>query len=71
MFIMKIKMFIFYISKRSWHKLFYDKRDVFNFHIVNFLFLYSNIAAAVAYLLSISQLIRYSRTCYSYHDFLD
>ena len=47
----------------------YDKRDDFSFPIVNFPFLSSNIPAAPAYVY-ISQLIRYSRVCISYHDFL-
>jgi hypothetical protein len=47
----------------------YDKRDDFNFPIVNFPF--SNIPAAPAYGVYICQLIRYSRACGSYHDFLD
>jgi hypothetical protein len=49
----------------------YDKRDDFNFHIVNFPFICSNIPAAPAYGVYISQLIRYSRACSSYQDFLD
>ena len=49
----------------------YDKRDDFSFPIVNFPFLSSNIPAAPAYGVYISQLIRYSRACISYHDFLD
>ena len=49
----------------------YDKRDDFSFPIVNFLFLTSNIPAAHAYGVYISQLIRNSRACISYHDFLD
>ena len=49
----------------------YDKRDDFNFPIVNFPFLCSNIPAAPAYGVYISQLIRYSRACISYQDFLD
>ena len=44
----------------------YDKRDVFNFPIVNFPFICSNIPAAPAYGVYISQSIRYSR-----EDFLD
>ena len=40
----------------------------FNFPIVNFPFICSNIPAAPVY---ISQLIRYSRACGSYQDFLD
>ena len=49
----------------------YDKRDYFNLPIVNFPFICSNIPAAPAYGVYISQLIRYSRACGSYHDFLD
>ena len=41
----------------------YDKRDDFNFPIVNFPFICSNIAAAPAYVVYISQLIRYSTAC--------
>ena len=48
----------------------YDKRDHFNFPFVNFLFICSNIPAAPAYGVNISQLIRYSRACSSYQDFL-
>ena len=49
----------------------YVKRDVFNFPIVNFSFICSNIPAAPAYRVYISQLVRYSRACGSYQDFLD
>ena len=49
----------------------YDKRDDFNFPIVNFPFLCSNIPAVPAYGVYISQLIRYSRAYGSYQDFLD
>jgi hypothetical protein len=49
----------------------YDKRDDFNFPIVNFPFICSNIPAAPAYGGYISQMIRYSRVCGSYQDFLD
>ena len=49
----------------------YDKRYYLNFLIVNFLFICSNIPAAPAYGVYISQLIRYSRGCGSYQDFLD
>ena len=49
----------------------YDKRDDFNFPIVNFPFLCSNIPAAPAYGVYISQLIRYSRACITYSDFLE
>ena len=49
----------------------YDKRDDLNFPIVNFPFICSNIPAASAYGVYISQLIRYSRACGSYQDFHD
>ena len=49
----------------------YDKRDNFNFSIVNFTFICSNIPAAPAYGVYLSQLIRYSRSFGSYQDFLD
>ena len=48
-----------------------DKRDDFNFPIVNFPFICSKIPATPAYGVHISQLIRYSRACGSYHDFLN
>ena len=49
----------------------YDKRDDFNFQIVNFPFLCSNIPTSPAYGVYISQLIRYSRACVHYSDFLE
>ena len=49
----------------------YDKRDDFNFSIVNFPFICSNIPAAPEYGVYISQLIQYSRACGSYQDFFD
>ena len=49
----------------------YDKRDDFNFPIVNFPFICSNIPGAPAYGLYISQLLQDSRSCGSYYDFLD
>ena len=45
----------------------YDKRDDFDFHIVNFLFLSSNIRSGPSYGVYISQLVRHARCC-SYHD---
>lgn len=60
------------IDNKGWLKTkLYDKRDDFSFPIVNFPFLSSNFPAAPAYGVYISQLIRYSRACISYHDFLD
>jgi hypothetical protein len=49
----------------------YDKRDDFTFPIINFPFISSNIPAAPAYGVYISQRIRYSRACAQYSDFLD
>ena len=48
----------------------YDKRDSFTFPIVNFPFI-SSISASPAYGVYISELIRYSRACAQYIDFLD
>ena len=47
-----------------------DKRDAFGFHIVNFLFMSSNIPSAPAYGVYASQLIRYACCCSNYSDFL-
>ena len=49
----------------------FDKRDDFSFAIINFPFLCGNIPAAPAYGVYISQLVRYSRACDLYKDFLD
>jgi len=48
----------------------YDKRYDFTFPIVNFPFIRNNIPASPAYRVYISQLIRYSRACTQYSDFL-
>ena len=53
------------------HTKLYDKRDDFDFHIVNFPFLDSNIPLSPAYGVYISQLIRYARACTEYTDFID
>ena len=47
----------------------YDKHDDFNFHIVNFPFLSSNIPSGPSYGIYISQFIRYARCCTYYDDF--
>jgi hypothetical protein len=49
----------------------FTTRDDFNFPIVNIPFICSNIPAAPVYGVYISQMIRYSRACGSYQDFLD
>jgi hypothetical protein len=48
----------------------YDKRDDFNFKIINFPNMCSNIPASPAYGVYISQLIRYARASSNYSNFL-
>ena len=48
----------------------YDKRNAFDFHIVNFPFMSSNIPSAPAYGVYASQLIHYAHCCSNYGDFL-
>ena len=48
----------------------YDKRDAFNFKIINFPNMCSNIPASPAYGVYISHLIRYARASSNYSDFL-
>jgi hypothetical protein len=48
----------------------YDKRNNFNFSIVNFPYLCSNIPASPAYGVYISQLMRYARASSTYDQFL-
>jgi hypothetical protein len=48
----------------------YDKRDEFNFKIINFPNMCSNIPASPAYSVYISQLVRYARAGSNYSDFL-
>ena len=48
----------------------YDKRDDFNFDIVNFPFLCGNVPQLPSYGVYISQLIRYARASTSYDEFL-
>jgi hypothetical protein len=48
----------------------YDKRDDFNFKIINFPNMCSNIPASPAYGLYISQLIRYAKDNSTYSDIL-
>ena len=60
--------FIIESNNRLYTKL-YDKHDDFDFHIVNFPFLWSNIPSSPSYGVYISQLIRYARCCSYYDDF--
>ena len=48
----------------------YDKRDDFNFDIVNFTFLCGNIPQSPSYVVYISQLIHYARASTLYDDLL-
>ena len=48
----------------------YDKRDAFNFDIVNFPYMFSNILANPTYGVYISQLIRISRICDMFQSFV-
>ena len=47
----------------------YDKRDYFNFEIVNFPFLYGDVPRSPSYGVYISQLIRFARVCSNVDDF--
>ena len=49
----------------------YDKRDSFNFYIVNFPHMTSNIPCNPAYGVYISQLVRMGRICSSFGQFKD
>ena len=48
---------------------FYDKRDDFNFEIVNFPFLDGDVPRSPSYGVYISQLIRFARVCSTVDDF--
>lgn len=52
-------------------KLYYGKHDDFNFQIVSFTFLSTNIPSAPLYCIYISQLIFYACTCLHYMDFIN
>ena len=60
--------FIIGSNNQLYTKLF-DKRDDFDFHIVNFPFPSSTIPSSPSYGVYISQLIRYARCCSYYDDF--
>ena len=60
-----------YIDNEKLTSRLYDKRDDFNFPIVNFPFLSSNILSAPAYGVYVSQVIRYARDCSNYQDFME
>ena len=52
------------------HTRIYDKRNDFDFSIVNFPHMDSNIPAAPTYGVFVSQLVRYARACSSCEDFI-
>ena len=56
-------------SNNRFHTKLYDKRDDFDFHIVIFPFLSSNIPSSPSYGVYISLSIRYARCCSYYDDF--
>ena len=51
------------------HVLLYDKRDDFDFDIVNFPFLDGNLSRHLSYGVYVSQLIRFARVCSHVDDF--
>jgi len=48
----------------------FEKHDDLNFPIINYPFLESNIPSSPAYGVCMSQLIRYSKTCNTFQDFI-
>ena len=62
-------MIIIIINNGKCSTAVYDKRDDFNFKIVNFPYLSSNIPSGPAYGVYISQLVRIGRICSDYSDF--
>ena len=63
-----LDLFVTVVDGKIKTKLF-DKRDAFDFDIVNFPHLESNIPLSPAYGVYVSQLIRYCRACDDYGDF--
>ncbi len=47
----------------------YDKRDIFNFPVVNFPILSGNIPLTSSYGVFIGELVRYARACTYFKDF--
>jgi hypothetical protein len=66
-----LDLFLEFDSQGNLTTKIYDKRDDFNFPIVNFPYLSSNIPTSPAYGVFVSQLIRYARACSRYTDFLN
>ena len=59
------------IIGRKYRTKIYDKRDDYNFRIVNFPYMNSNIPIKPAYGIYISQLVRIGRICEEYSAFMD
>jgi len=59
------------INNDKFHTRLFDKRDAFNFQIVNFPDLSGNIPSKHSYSVFVSQLIRYARCCDELADFTD
>ena len=57
------------ITNRIVSSKIYDKRDDFNFEIVNYPFLDGDVHRSPSYGVYISQLIRFARVCSNVHDF--
>ena len=59
------KNFRIVLVNNKWHSFskIYDKRDDFNFEIVNFPFLDGDVPHSPSYGVCISQLIRFARVC--------
>ena len=57
-------------SSALFHISVYDKREDFNFRIVNFPFMDSNIPTTPVYGVYVSQLVRYARICTAKADFM-
>ena len=59
------------IEHGKYSTTFYDKRDSFHFHIVNFPNMSSNIPSKPAYGVYVSQLVRIGRICSGYEQFCE
>ena len=57
------------VGSNGLHTKLYDKRDDFDFEIINYPHLSSNIPTSPAYGVYVSQLLRYCRACDSYNHF--
>ena len=59
-----------YITNGKVSSEIYDKRDDFNFEIVNFTFLDGDVPLSPSYGVYISQLVRFARVCSNDDDFI-